>query len=269
MRLRIQILLLVLCGCFGGAATAQETCDPRKLTKQEIPELTQRAEAGDAMAQCRLAEAYYSGYVVDQNYSESADWFRKAAEQGIVESQFMMGLLYGDGTGVPKSKNEAMDWYRKAAEQGHANAQVNLGFLYYERKQYDDARIWYEKAAEQGDWSAPLNLADMYVFGHGVPQDPVIAYMWITLARAARCGEPPKLCVEQLPVLDERTIQLRDRESKHLSPEQVAEARRRAAEWLAEHHLAPLPAEVSAARETIVPKQAILSAKTVAVVGVV
>ncbi|MCZ6564735.1 MAG: sel1 repeat family protein, partial [Gammaproteobacteria bacterium] len=43
---------------------------------------------------------------------------------------------------------------------------------------------WYRRAAEQGVADAQTNLALMYGKGKGVPQDYVLAYMWINLAAA-------------------------------------------------------------------------------------
>ena len=43
-----------------------------------------------------------------------------------------------------------MRWFRQAAEQGHAQAQFNLGVMYYN--------------------------------GEGVPQDLVLAHMWVNIA---------------------------------------------------------------------------------------
>jgi TPR repeat protein len=53
--------------------------------------------------------------------------------------------MYLEGKSVPQNYLEAVKWYRKAAEQGYAFAQKTLAF--------------------------------MYLKGHGVPQDVVLAHM--------------------------------------------------------------------------------------------
>jgi TPR repeat protein len=53
------------------------------------------------------------------------------------------------GQGVQQDYPEAAKWTRKAAEQGYTPAQADLGVLY---------------------WN-----------GQGVPQDVVLAYMWLSL----------------------------------------------------------------------------------------
>ena len=44
------------------------------------------------------------------------------------------------------------------------------------------------KAAERGDAFAQGGIGDMYMLGHGVPHDSVLAYMWLDLAAAQ--GDP-------------------------------------------------------------------------------
>jgi TPR repeat protein len=52
------------------------------------------------------------------------------ASTGNAEAQFNVGLMYKDGDGVPQDYAKTAEWYRKAAEQGYPNAQYNLGVLY-------------------------------------------------------------------------------------------------------------------------------------------
>jgi FOG: TPR repeat, SEL1 subfamily len=69
--------------------------------------------------------------------------------------------MYASGEGVPHSDTEAAQWYRLAADQGLGGAQFNLGILYTE--------------------------------GKGVPQDQVLAHMWLDLV----VSELPPLGKEQ------------------------------------------------------------------------
>jgi TPR repeat protein len=78
---------------------------------------------------------------------------------------------------------EAVKWYRRAAEQGNADAQATLGFR-YER-------------------------------GQGVPQDYVLADMWLSLAAAKGYQ-----CADKCDAL-----------AAKMTPEQIAEAQRLAREW--------------------------------------
>jgi hypothetical protein len=87
---------------------------------------------------------------VPQDFTQAADLYRRAAEQGNASAQFNLGLLYDNGEGVDKDYAQAAAWYRKAAEQGVARAQFNLGA--------------------------------MYAKGDGVPVNFVEAYFWLDLA---------------------------------------------------------------------------------------
>jgi len=108
------------------------------------------AERGDPEAQLRIGRAYLFGWGVKSNFTEAAEWFRKAAEQGDDDAQRMLGRAYYLGEGVSKDVVESSKWTLKAAEQGHSFAQ----------------------------YSAAVN----YYGGFGVPQDFVLAHMWANLA---------------------------------------------------------------------------------------
>jgi TPR repeat protein len=60
--------------------------------------------------------------------------------------------MYAEGLYLPQDDRKAAQWYRKAARQGLAMAMVNLGM--------------------------------MYSNGRGLPQDYVLAHMWINLSIA-------------------------------------------------------------------------------------
>lgn len=102
------------------------------------------ANQGYAEAQSDLGEMYYfdnvklfnsSGIynpesipaqVVPQSYTESAKWFRLAANQGYAHAQYMLGSMYLDGLGVSKSYTTAVKWFRLSANQGHPMATGTL-----------------------------------------------------------------------------------------------------------------------------------------------
>lgn len=108
----------------------------------------------------------------------------------------------------------------RRAEQGEAYAQSRLGARYYlgqgVPQNYWEAARWYRLAAEQGEASAQFNLGLMYRRGQGVPQSFVEAYMWLNLAAASG---------------DEGARTARDRVMRDMTPAQIAEGQRRAAEW--------------------------------------
>jgi uncharacterized protein len=178
------------------------------------------ADQGDAAAQNNLGVMYDNGRGVRQDYAAAASWFRKAADQGAANAQSALGGMYSDGRGVPQNYTAAAKWYRKAADQGDAQAQSNLGFMYATgqgvRRDEATAVGWFRKAADQGRAKAQSNLGLMYGKGQGVSQDYVSAHMWLSLASAG--GEKD-------------AAGNRDIIAASMTPPQLAEARKRAAEW--------------------------------------
>ena len=82
---------------------------------------------------------------------------------------------------------------------------------------YKEALSWYEKAAAQEHPPAQTSLGIMYYNGEGVVQDPVEACKWLILA-----GTNGNEVAAKKREIVERT----------LTPEQIAEAQRRAGAWL-------------------------------------
>ena len=179
-----------------GDAEAQNKLGVMYLRGEGVPENNQEAakwcrkaaEQGHAPAQNNLGFMYSTGEGVPQDDKEAAKWYRKAAEQGHAKAQSNLGGKYARGEGVPQDDKEAAKWYRKAAEQGHAPAQNKLGFMYSRGEgvpeNNQEAVKWYRKAAEQGDAPGQLGLGLMYLSGEGVPKDYVKAYAWWDLAAA-------------------------------------------------------------------------------------
>jgi TPR repeat protein len=87
-------------------------------------------------------------------------------------------------------------------------------------KDFAEAAKWYRKAADQGDSSAQFKLGNMYNEGRGVPQDFVLAYLWLNLAASQASA-----------ALQRHYGISRDLVAKKLLPQQLAEAQRLAREW--------------------------------------
>lgn len=185
--------------------------------------LEQRADAGDADAQCGLGKQYEFaldvpgddqqaalwlqksaeqgnviaqvelGVVFDkmQDYTQALIWYRKAAESGQPRAEYNLGLAYQNGEAVPKDMTQAIAWYRKAADQGDVLAKWNLGVVYDHGlgvpQDYSQAAILYREPAERGIPQAQYNLGLLYLYGRGVPKDAAQAVPW--LRKAAEQGE--------------------------------------------------------------------------------
>ncbi len=207
------LLAVLLCH---SSVSGQETKAPAPAVRT--------VTVNDADIQFSIGVVHYSGKGVPQDYAEAARWFRKAADQGYADAQFVLGSMYLNGEGLPQDYAEAARLYRKAAEQGYADAQANLGFLYNQGKgvpqDYAEAVRWFRKAADQGHADAQCSLANMYDEGEGVPQDYAEAHLWLNLAASRASGANQK-----------KYAALRELVAKKMTPQQIAEAQRRAREW--------------------------------------
>jgi TPR repeat protein len=115
------VLVLVLAGCV----------DRDKDIKPVIPplpaETMQRAEAGDAAAQFKLAEHYLATEPDDPQ--RMLRWLRKSAERGYPLAQTSLGVLYLAGDSVPLDRIEAYAWFYLASGQNETSAIELEGML--------------------------------------------------------------------------------------------------------------------------------------------
>jgi uncharacterized protein len=75
---------------------------------------------------------------------------------------------------------------------------------------------WLRRAADQGEAAAQTFLGILYWKGDGVPQDYVLAYMWLNLSAAQG---------------NKDAAELRDKAAKLMTQAQIAEAQKLAREW--------------------------------------
>jgi len=133
----------------------------------------QRFQAGDHTGAARLA--------------------LQAAEAGNPMAQLRVAMLYPKGDGVPKDAAAAFRWMRAAAAQGEPMAQDLLGTIYeYGRSTgfYDVADDWdmaarlWQASAAQGYLKGEFSLGRAYQYGIGVPIDQQLAISWYDKAAA-------------------------------------------------------------------------------------
>jgi len=152
----------------------------------DIKKMLEKANNGDAKAQCILGYCYEHGKGVAQDYTNAVMWYRKSADQGDAKAQRNLGSGYYYGLGVPQDYAEAIRWERKAADQGNDEAQFNLGTYFYNGKgvaqDYTEAIKWFRKSAEQGFAMAQCCLGACYDRGNGVAKDHEEAIKWFRKA---------------------------------------------------------------------------------------
>jgi len=186
------------------------------------------AEAGNAQAQFNLGQCYYSGLGLTKDYAEAVKWYRKAAHGGKALAQLRLGESFYDGEGVSKDFAEAAKWFQKAATQGLPDAQHDLGVCYAKgegvSRDYVEAAQWFRRAALQGDKNSQYTIGRYYGDGVGVPQNDIEAYKWCSLAAAHG---------------NEDASKARDALSKRMARQEIVEAQRRAAAFVAKMETIP------------------------------
>lgn len=142
-------------------------------------------------------------------------------------TEVFAGDYFSDEAQSAYNKKDFKTAYQKwkpLAEKGDPVAQYQFGVRYYEgngvAKNFDEAFKWYQLAAEQGEPRAQLNLGGMYESGIGVPQNNIIAYKWFQLAYS-NGNVTGRSFIETLERL--------------MTPQQIAEGRKLANEWMAKH----------------------------------
>jgi TPR repeat protein len=106
---------------------------------------------------------------------------------------------------------------RQAAEQGDAQSQSDLAYLYYTSGSEPkinglghNVRLavqWYREAAMQGHPGAQYNMAVLYLQGHGVDRDPVVAYAWLLRSSSNGHENSNGLIAELNELLNNRQIE--------------------------------------------------------------
>ena len=69
------------------------------------------AESGNPDAQINLANMYFDGNGVPQNYAEGVKLYLAAAEKGSADARIALGFLYEYGDAVPRDYVQAYKWF--------------------------------------------------------------------------------------------------------------------------------------------------------------
>lgn len=81
---------------------------------------------GNAIAQFEAGVMLERGIGVDENQTQSAKWYEKAAIQGHKDAQYNIGIMYAAGRGVEQNDQFSMMWLACAAKQGDKEARILL-----------------------------------------------------------------------------------------------------------------------------------------------
>src|SRR5579864_3795 len=99
------------------------------MTRDQLEEVRQQAERGDANAQLELGAAYASGKDDVQNYPEAVKWLTRSAEQGNATAATSLGAFYWAGRGVTQDYVQAYMWSAIAQAEGDEASSYRVTIL--------------------------------------------------------------------------------------------------------------------------------------------
>lgn len=167
-------------------------------------------------------------------YNAKADleWLEKSAAAGYAPAQWLLANRYAEGEGtfmLPwKRKSAEEKLLKDASEGGFPKAMVEYISILSERNDLEGVRYWWEVAAKTGYQNAVASYG-AYV-AHtpdrvGYPVDLIKGYALISLLKELDGGGNIQVYVEgKLPKIAEK-----------MTPAQIEEATKYAAEWKATH----------------------------------
>ncbi|MEQ9641860.1 MAG: tetratricopeptide repeat protein [Alphaproteobacteria bacterium] len=136
---------------------------------------------------------------MDQDMSEAAVWFGRAAEAGDANGQYHLARLHYAGKGVAQDKARAVELFGLSAEQSHVGATQALSLILENGDGVPaDAKRAFELALANAEAGVPrdqLRTARMLAEGQGIEADPGRAYFYAALA--ARTGLADAFAVEE------------------------------------------------------------------------
>ncbi len=100
------------------------------------PDISDRAEAGNARAQYVLAWMYATGYNRDKSDEQSFTWLKKAADQGYEHAVLRLGEYYLKGRGVKQDVPRAIALLEKAASMFQGGEAADLLTDIYDTRAY-------------------------------------------------------------------------------------------------------------------------------------
>lgn len=108
-----------------------------------------------------LGLLFYAGKVVEQDYNESFNYFKKSVKLGIQDAQVMLGIMYFMGHGVEEDNIKAYEYWTEAYKHGNILAKLIL--------EYDDFK----------QYTAKMSAIKMLASKDGTYQNGIDYINWI------------------------------------------------------------------------------------------
>ncbi len=158
------------------------------------------ADQGLPTAMTNLSVMYANGFGVPQSDEVADQWARLASQtrqdaatvSSVGSASDTEGALcqFDPRLAPPPQDPRAQDALTRSATAGDPVAQFLIGWQLCSQPETSlaalrDASRWFEAAAARGHGPAMVNMGQFYLHGVSVPQDYVLAYMWLLLANSA------------------------------------------------------------------------------------
>jgi TPR repeat protein len=119
-RLALALSVALACGTAAAAEPKEQTARAEAAFRSgdlvtAMSLLKAASDAGHPPAQARLADLL----VAAEQYTEAAELYHKAADQGEPGGIYGLGRMSADGLGVARDPAKALALYRTAAEKNH------------------------------------------------------------------------------------------------------------------------------------------------------
>lgn len=136
---------------------------------------------------------------------------------------------------VPRNNIEALNGFKHLARRGNKHARDTLAYLESDSEfgapdTRPEAIKWWERLANAGDPLGQVRTGLFYRDGRGIPKNGVVADMWLFLASEhgyTATHSPDLSAMAAMQIAKDARSDL----EKTLSPEQIADAQKRAAAW--------------------------------------
>jgi len=204
--------------CPQGGKTAQEWL--QEAYDRTLP----LAERGDP-------EALYQMFKI----TRASEWRTRAAEAGHAEAQYWHAVFTKEGLGFywwPGSrKQEVEKWFKASAENGYPPGMQRYAGILSDRGDADGQRYWLRQAAQAGHVSGLFNYAMIFIDRYQEQkqeEDLIKGYGLISLLLELDGGGSLNK-----PVVEWELARIA--EETEMTPEQIEQAQRFAAEWKASH----------------------------------
>jgi hypothetical protein len=177
----------------------------------------------------------------NKNYIQAYKLYKKLADTGLARAQYDVGYMHAEGTAVIQSYAEAIRWWQLAAAQGSSEALTSLGYLYMRgigvEQDITKALQLLRLSAIQPIQTKASAYAQLLLGVASLRIDDSLALMWLNMA-ITNGGKIGNKIVKNEKIIHSndgqddltRAKELRDKLLSEMTPQQVANAEKKAKE---------------------------------------